>query len=229
MKFLNIEAFLAIVETHSLSKASELLHLSQSGVSHRLKSLENEIGTQLIDRKKGQRFIILTPKGEEFVSIAERWMSLWKDTSIWQNKESCYSLNIGCVDSLNARVFPPFYRKLADCTTPISLQISTHWSFVIYNLLESHEIDVGFVLRQMQSKNILIDPVFSERMVLIYFSSETRFSTKVHPKDLNVHKEIFLNWGPEYQVWHDYWWDPSKTPYTTVDTPSLIFSFLSAC
>ncbi|TWH47367.1 Transcriptional regulator [Sporomusa sp. KB1] len=37
MYFPGIEAFLAIVRTESISKAAELLHLSQATVSYRLK------------------------------------------------------------------------------------------------------------------------------------------------------------------------------------------------
>lgn len=69
MNFLGIETFLAIIETRSLTKATEILHVSQSTVSHRLKSLEQEINTVLIEHKKGHKTITLTPKGEEFISI----------------------------------------------------------------------------------------------------------------------------------------------------------------
>lgn len=50
MNILNIETFLTIVETQSLSKASEKLFVSQSTISTRLNSLEKELNTTL---KKG--------------------------------------------------------------------------------------------------------------------------------------------------------------------------------
>ncbi|MFD2880212.1 LysR family transcriptional regulator [Paenibacillus rhizoplanae] len=53
MYFPGIEAFLAIVRTGSISKAAELLHLSQATVSYRLKTLEQEMGGLLVERRKG--------------------------------------------------------------------------------------------------------------------------------------------------------------------------------
>lgn len=59
-----------IVQTKNITKTSENLFLSQPTVSHRLKALEDELNTKLIVRKKGHKTIELTPKGEEFISIA---------------------------------------------------------------------------------------------------------------------------------------------------------------
>jgi DNA-binding transcriptional LysR family regulator len=49
----DIQAFLAVVSNQSLTKAAEILHLSQSSVSHRLKNLEQELDLILIERGKG--------------------------------------------------------------------------------------------------------------------------------------------------------------------------------
>ena len=53
MYFSGIEAFLAIVRTESINKAAESLHLSQATVSYRLKTLEQEMGGLLVERRKG--------------------------------------------------------------------------------------------------------------------------------------------------------------------------------
>lgn len=52
MYFPGIEAFLAIVRTGSISKAVDLLHLSQATVSYRLKTLEQGMGGLLVERRK---------------------------------------------------------------------------------------------------------------------------------------------------------------------------------
>ncbi len=70
MYFPGIEAFLAIVKTENLSKAAEFLHLSQATVSYRLKTLEQEMGGLLVERRKGVSQIRLTPKGANFFYIA---------------------------------------------------------------------------------------------------------------------------------------------------------------
>jgi len=47
----DIEAFVAVVETGSLSAASGRLHLTQPGVSRRLRNLEDLLGVALVDRQ----------------------------------------------------------------------------------------------------------------------------------------------------------------------------------
>lgn len=95
MNIPGIETFLAIVETGSISNAAEKLFLSQSTVSNRLDILEEDLGMTLIKRYRGKRYITLTAKGEEFMFVARRWMSLKKDTDVWMNQEISSKLNIG--------------------------------------------------------------------------------------------------------------------------------------
>jgi signal transduction histidine kinase len=97
MDFLSIEAFWAIVKTRSLSKAAELLHLSQSAVSHRLKVLERDMGVTLIERHKGIQTTNLTPFGESFVGLAERWTTLNREMNILRVNGPHMGLAIGLV------------------------------------------------------------------------------------------------------------------------------------
>ncbi len=226
MNFLGIEAFLTIVETGSLTKAAESLYLSQSTISHRLKSLEQELNTTLIERKKGHQLINLTSKGEEFIHIAERWQALWKDTCMLQNTEPRLALSIGCVDSLSTYMFPPIYNQILNNKISIDLQVRTHQSGEIYHLLDNREIDVGFVLRQIVHKNIMIEPILNEKMVLIRRPTEDDSNQTFHPNELDSKNEFFLDWSPNYRAWHDFWWDSSKRPHAHIDTASLILNLM---
>ena len=76
MDLSEIETFLTIVNTKSITKTADILFLSQPTVSHRLKALEKELGFPLIVRKKGFKNVELTSKGSEFVSIAS-WRTGW--------------------------------------------------------------------------------------------------------------------------------------------------------
>ncbi|MDK9711702.1 LysR family transcriptional regulator [Acidaminobacter sp.] len=228
MNLIEIEAFLAIVETGSVSKASEKLHLSQSSVSHRLKLLERNLDVQLIERNKGQRYILLTPKGEDFIPIAERWISLHKDTTAWQKIEQKQNLRIGCIDSFNGYIFPPLYQQFVKPTAPMNLTINTHWSNTVFNRLETHEVDIGFIMRNFHSKNIISEPLFEERMVVVSAPDMLTLPDLVHPRELNQANELFMYLGPEFQIWHDYWWDPAKASGSTVDIAILILTLLDS-
>ena len=85
MTLAEVETFLTVVATRSITRTAELLFLSQPTISHRLSSLEDELGFKLVIRRKGHKTIELTPKGEEFIPIAERWAALWKETMASHN------------------------------------------------------------------------------------------------------------------------------------------------
>jgi len=112
MNLPEVEAFLAIVDTRSITGAANLLFLSQSAISQRLKSLEEALETVLIDRSKGHRTIMLTEKGEEFISIANRWMSLHRDTMQLKTTNAFPSVSIACIDSMNLYIFTELYNQI---------------------------------------------------------------------------------------------------------------------
>ncbi len=224
MDYSTIETFLVIAKTGSLTKAAEILYVSQSTVSYRLKSLEQKLGNELIKREQGKGSITLTDKGEEFITVAQMWKSLLNETEVWKTQSSAHKLKIGCTDSLNTCIFSKLYRKLYSSDPPIVLNIGSHWTVTIHEMIKSYEVDVGFVGWQIPSKYISSRPLFSERMVLIS-SVDSDFPASIHPSDLDPQNEIFLYAGPYYQSWHDYWWN-NKRENSTVDTISLLDTFI---
>ncbi len=225
MNYSNIETFLKLAETRNFTKTAEELFLAQSTISYRIKSLEQELGINLIQREQGKGYITLTVKGEEFINIAHKWKSILKDTNDWKTQNSLYKLKIASVDSLNTCVFSEFYKKVLRSDSPLILNVGTHWTVTIHNFIENYETDLGFVSWEVPSKNIISKPLFSERFILIS-SIDSNLANSVHPKDLDPKSEICLNRGPSFQAWHDYWWDSSKKENSTVDTISLLRAFL---
>ena len=79
MDFKQIETFLTIAKYKSFTKSSEVLYVSQSTVSNRLRSLEEELDLVLVIRKKGMSTVTLTEKGEEFIDIAKQWVEVYEN------------------------------------------------------------------------------------------------------------------------------------------------------
>ena len=61
MEYRVLKYFLAVAREENITKASEVLHLSQPALSRQLMQLEEELGTELFIR--GKRKITLTPAG----------------------------------------------------------------------------------------------------------------------------------------------------------------------
>ena len=101
MNYTDIHTFLTIASSPSLSKAAESLFVSQPALSHRLSALEEELGTELIIRKKGSRTLELTEAGQRFVPIARKWEQLWIETGKIKFEQPSTQLRVVNVDSMN--------------------------------------------------------------------------------------------------------------------------------
>lgn len=228
MNLSEIETFLMIVKTKNITKTAENLFLSQPTVSHRLKSLENELEVKLIARKKGYKQIELTTQGEEFIPIAERWVSIWQEMQRLKDSQEKLYLTIACTDTLNSAILFDLYRDMLDEEEQImNLHIKTHYSYEVYGLLERHDIDLGFVYHHLQFKNIVAEPVLKEKMYLVQAEETELKKPVIHTDELDLEREIFVSWEANYQIWHDEWVSKGERPRIQVDTFELLFHLLA--
>ena len=219
----DIETFLMLVKTRNITKTAENLFVSQPTVSHRLKLLEEELGVSLLSRKKGYKKVELTAKGEEFIPIAQRWLSLMQETRSLKNRKERLYLSIGCTNTLNSSALGDLYRELLqDSELNLNLNISTHYSYELYELVENHAIDVGFVYHHLQFKNILSEPVLREKMYLVQEKSGAIPGDVISPDELNRDREICLIWEGNYQIWHEQVISKGQIPVIEVDIYDLL-------
>lgn len=70
MDIQDLQYFLTVCDYRSITKAAEVLHISQPALSRRIQYLEDECGVKLFIR--GRRFVELTQAGEHFSINARR-------------------------------------------------------------------------------------------------------------------------------------------------------------
>ncbi len=213
MNFSEIEAFLTIVNTHSISAAAEVLYLSQSAVSHRLRSLEEELDFQLIERQKGSRSVTLTPEGKRFIPIARRMMAAWLDTREIKNSRSVSIFNVAINLSLDRSTFAPYRRYLMEEKHPFRIQNTRYSTPKMVDALKSGKADVGFTfhLNVIQDEDILTEKIFSQKMVVACPAQSPLAGKEVTPADLDPKCEILVDWGAAFQRWHDNYWNSGDT------------------
>src|SRR5262249_60271532 len=69
-----LRAFVAVVQTGSVTEAATLLNLTQAAVSQQVKRLEELFGAELFERH--HKRLILRPNGERLIAHAERLIAL---------------------------------------------------------------------------------------------------------------------------------------------------------
>ena len=220
-----VEAFLAVVESQSITQAAKELYLTQSTVSARIKKLEDELGSALIERKKGSRFLELTASGKAFLQLAQRYRQLDREIASFQCNAVRHSLTIACPDSLSTILFQSLYQHLVASSLRFRLTIRTQQSPEIYSLIDRHEADVGFVFHQSRYSSILTEPAVKEKMVLLVSRNGDWPDRPIHPTELDKQFEVYLRWSDEIVLWHDFWWSLGEDPYVQLDTVALLSGF----
>lgn len=227
MTALEIDAFLTVIKTGSITAAAEQLYVTQPALSRRIAALENELGYTLMERNKGIRTIKLTEKGKAFVAIAHKWKMLWSETEGISRLDGNLSLNVTAIGSLLTYVFPSVFQRFLKENDKFSLSIQSHHSYEAYSLIESGLTDVAFISDAMYSKNVESIPAFREPMVFVA-GKNVHLPDKIDPSKLDVTHEIKIPWNPQFDIWHDYWFSAYAKPRVMLDQMSMMENFLDS-
>jgi len=231
----DIETFLAIVEAKSILKAAEVLYLSQSTVSQRLKNLENTLNVQLIKRHKGIKTIQLTDAGQEFVPFALDFLQLYDKMLETLHNPTKLFIRVGCSDSLSTYFFAPFWESFSQKYKEISISVSVLNSDQIYDMVEKKELDIGLTAFSFHNHNVITRKIYEDKQML---ASSYRFNNSGLDEEetkkkmislelLDTSEEVFIDWGNTFRDWH-YQWFQNRIPKYRVNTISMVSSFLKS-
>lgn len=218
-----VETFLAIQEHSNITAAAHALYVSQSTVSHRLAQLETEVGTTLFARRKGQRFVDLTPAGEEFFPVAQRWIALLRDTDTIGQRGQRTTLTVGAPDLVNSYTFVDLYRSFLQANPLVRLNLKTYHSGELYRMLGTRELDIAYVFSRVRVPDVVVRPLFQEPFYALVRHGAA--SGPVHAQDLPASEEVYLRWNSEYEIWHDRYWEPGAGRLT-VDVGNQLALYL---
>lgn len=196
-----INTFIMVVETNSITAAANQLFISQSTASSRIHNLEKEIGVSLIYRAKGIKEISLTTEGEEFLPIAQQWLALYKDAQNLKNYHSLRTLRIVTSDLLNTQLLPYIYTDFTNKYNNIMLYTQTEHASEAYNQVANQLIDIAIVYTLHNLQNIVSYPLYKENMVILCHKDH-KFAKTQDFRDLNGDSEVYTRWSTEYEVWH---------------------------
>jgi len=220
-----IQAFLAVVECGSISRAADKLFVRQSTLSGRIQNLETELNLILFKRGKGVRSSELTDHGRDFIPIAEKWEKLWQETLTAANKKQHRLLCTSAIHSVNTYIMTEACSLFAAQYPEVRLRLLIRHSDEAYHLIENGGVEAAFITKPQFSKKVEAISLFSEKTVLVYNESYPIAQT-VHPSELDPGKEILLDWYREYIQWHEYWFGENSAPKVFTDDMSIMEKFL---
>jgi DNA-binding transcriptional LysR family regulator len=220
----DIEIFLLLARHRNLSRAAEIAHLAQSTISKRLQMLEERLGYPLLERGKGLKKVELTPHGEAFLPIAERWRDLEREAHEVSRAAPRRHLVIGTLSSANMTFVPELCRRLWNRSPRVGYRTITLHSLEMHEEIEKRSIDVGFTLVEQTVPNVAVSRCFS--VPLIGVRIKQGGPRKIDVRTLDPENCVFVPWGTRYLTWHDDCFPASKKPWAAVDNPLMLFTVL---
>lgn len=227
LRYVDVETFMAIVSQRSITKAANSLFVAQSTVSQRLSKLEREFGGRLFVRKPGIDGVELTTKGDRFLPIAERLLSIWREADNVVSDYTHVPLMIGSIESLATVTFNPLFDNILNSGESMQFRLITGSSDYLHNLVDQKKIDAAFLTREVKNPHLICTPIFQEKMVLLSKKGIIHTKQPVDISTLNIGEEVFFSWSPEFKTWHEKYWGAGERPSVYVDLTSLYLYFVS--
>ncbi|MDO4554177.1 MAG: LysR family transcriptional regulator [Lachnospiraceae bacterium] len=146
MTLKQLEYFDAIATVGNMTKAAQMLHISQPPLSIHLKALEEELGVTLFERNKKK--LILTKEGlvlkERVDKILNLVNSVYYDLQNMQVKGRAV-IQIGTIMSASNRMLPNKIMEYKQNHVNVDFQIHEGSSMDVLEKINSNTIDIGFV------------------------------------------------------------------------------------
>src|SRR5216683_673921 len=151
MELHQLRYFVAVAEERHFTKAARGLRIAQPSVSRAIRVLEDELGTPLFHRMKGN--VALTPAGEIFLPWARRVL-VDVDGATEEVRELADlrrgRLAVGATPSLTITLLPPALAKFHDAFPGIHLVVHEAGSRDLVAELEQGALDVALVIMPLR-------------------------------------------------------------------------------
>lgn len=149
-----VEAFYWVASLKSISRAAEKLFLTQSAMSSRISTLENELGVLLLDRADKQ--FKLTPAGARFLVYADRMLALQRDVKaeMGSTQQLAVSMRIGAIESVLHSWLIPWLEKLRTDHPNLELELTVETTPILMDLVQRGTLDLVFAALPVASSRV---------------------------------------------------------------------------
>jgi LysR family transcriptional regulator for metE and metH len=157
-----------VAGTGSVTRAGARLHLTQSALSHRLRSVESRLGTPLFLRL-GKK-MVLTAAGERLLATAHRVLDelgraedelrviSHRGAGLLRLCTQCYT---------GYHWLPPLLQTFHERHPLVEVQIAVGATYRPVEALLSREIDLAVLTATVRDRRLLIRPLFDDEMLAV--------------------------------------------------------------
>ncbi|PBB81193.1 LysR family transcriptional regulator [Mesorhizobium sp. WSM3879] len=186
--------FLEIVHSGSFLKAADRLHVTQTTVSARIRTLEDELGRQLFIRNRNGAQ--LTPSGREFERFAQSFVQIWErarhQLAIPSGRTSVVAL--GGELSLWNPLLLDWLVWMKKAKPEIAIHAQVGVPDQLLDQLRTGVLDIAVLYAPKLLPGFKVELLVEEQLVLVRTKNEEPAGAKDY---------VYVDWGPLFAAQHD--------------------------
>ena len=163
-----IRAFVAVARRGNFTLGAKDVFLTQSAVSHAIKSLEEDVGVQLFQRV-GRR-AVLTPAGERLLQYCEEILHKMQDARMELSRLQEIArpgLRIGAPMTICQHLLPRVLRRVQADFPDFGLRVETGDNPQLLAQLLSGRIDLAIMVEPDRRPDLVFEPLFRDEMCFV--------------------------------------------------------------
>lgn len=167
-----LEAFIAVAEYNSFSRAAQALFLSQSTVSSHISELSQTVGHPLFAR--GDRHNVkLTSEGEQIYPIAKRILSDCCELSeMFKGKEHLETLSVGASTVPAQYLLPKYLADFRKKHSDIRCELRCGDSAKVHRMLKDGAVRIGLVGAMLEPEHLTYIPIAYDKLVMAVINND---------------------------------------------------------
>jgi DNA-binding transcriptional LysR family regulator len=145
MEVRQIRSFLSVAETLHFGRSARLLHLSQPALSLQIKSLEDELGVELL--KRNRQGTVLTEAGRIFrdhAGVALEQLEGAKRKAQWAALGKLGRIRIGFISTAGYEIVPNLMRRFRKLYSEVEFSLRNILTNEQIEMIQNATLDVGF-------------------------------------------------------------------------------------
>lgn len=165
VRFRHLRTFIEATRQHSISRAAEILNITQPAVSKTIRELEDILGIKLFE--KDGRGIKPTRQGDLFLAYAGASMAaIQQGIDALKGAYAGEQVRIGALPTVSARVMPQVVEQLLLERPESSLTVVTGENLVLLDQLRRGDLDlvVGRLAAPEQMTELQFEHLYSEQV-----------------------------------------------------------------
>jgi len=163
-----LAAFCAVVERKSFSQAAERLGVTQPAVSLQIRSLEQRLGRQLLDRS-GRR-VEPTEAGLRLYASAQRLLALeenlLEDLAEDEKGSLTGTLELGASTGPGGTVVPQLLCEFQEQHPDVRVRLTVSDTQTVVDRVADRELELGIVGAGRRHRGVAFEPFFRDEVVL---------------------------------------------------------------